>query len=319
MSGASLDDILRGSDGASGPDSVVLTGVIRRSLLAGHFLLQRHGYSRREVARLRTVDVIGDPKRVPAAETPLAEMGNALHAVRIAKGAPATVLTSRLHRVGDDPAQPAILDSYRRSGADHDRDPGLALSLERILNAAQGAPTEAYGVFPGVILPGPGEDEIRLQMDPPNQTDFAVIKRADILDANAIAEMPADAVPLSRAGFSIHLVKVRSGATIQAISGVRGGVDHQPSDPCGCGGCMSGPDPAGAALRSIAFPDHDSEKGVIHRTWGDVCWEVVRRRPDNGKSDFFCEVEGAACSGWFFSGKCTTQSHWLWGQRCNCA
>jgi len=317
MNVANIEDLLRDSGGAAAPDSVLLTGLIRRSASAEHFLLQRHGHSRHQTARLRKADVIGDPLHVPAAELPLAELGNPLYAVRIIKGAPATVYTSRPHRVGDEPRLPAVLDDYRRSGAS--RDSGPAMPLERILHASEGASTEGYGVFPGVVLAGHGEDEIRLQVDPPNHTDFAIIKRADIVDPNAIAEVPADALPLSRAGFPIYLVKVRLGAVIQAISGVHVSVDRQPPEPCGCGGCTTSPDPSRGGLLSKTFPDHDSEKGVIHRAWGDVCWEGVKRRPDNGKLDFFCEVEGAACFDWFSSGKCTTQSHWLWGQRCNCA
>jgi hypothetical protein len=167
-------------------------------------------------------------------------------------------------------------------------------------------------VFPGVIHPGPEPDEILLQVSPPNNLDYAIIKRADILDPDSICALPPDSLPLTKRGFQICLVRVREGATIRAVTGMQARVEIQPSSNCGCGGGCGG-------NGKPELPVEGDEMPVLAR--GRRC-STKPCRNDKGELTTCCAVEGSVCDYQWATGVCTTSTswwrNWILGTHCYC-
>jgi hypothetical protein len=303
-------------------ETILLTGVILQADLPTRFTLQHRASSRSIYSVFRRSDVVGPVMVVPQSLLPISELGQVIYAVRLKKGSPGILFSEQTHRVGDHPLMPAILKEY--SCVDGSGGPAAGVSpLEDILASAAQRSESAYGVFPGVIHPGPEEDEILLQVNPPRNLDYAIIKRADIVVPGSILELSQDALPLSKRGHRIHLVRVREGATIRAIAGMQARVERQPSSECDCS-CSDEPgipaavtnDPDAQATAPERPHQHLSDRPVL--AGGRRCRTTVCLNA-RGKWDYCCANEWDPCDYQWATGTCTTADHWLWGVRCFCA
>jgi hypothetical protein len=329
-SAIALEDVLKEAPRSMAEESILLTGLILRADSPDRFTLQHQASSRSVYSVFRNSDVIGPVIAVPHSLAPLSDLGQVIHAVRLKKGAPGILFSEGVHRVGDRPHEPAILKEYSGAGTSVDS-PTKFAALDEILDSAPRRLEPAYGVFPGVIHPGQEQDEILLQVNPPGNLDYAIIKRADIVGPGSISELPQDSLPLSRRGHRIHLVRVREGATIRAITGMQARIERQPSSACGCS-CSDNPDSEAQDNPEMLMPSAmdweahaaGSGKAPRHHAYARVLAAGRRCRTAlclnaRGKWDYCCANEWDTCDYQWATGTCTTANHWLWGVRCFCA
>jgi hypothetical protein len=303
-------------------ETILLTGVLLRADSPDQFTLQHRASSWSVYSVFRKSDVVGPVIAVPQSLLSLSEFGQGIHAIRLKKGAPGILFTERVHRVGDHPLTPTILKEYSSTDG-FGGVPAQFAPLQEILDKAPRGLNSVYGVFPGVIHPGVEQDEILLQVNPPGNLDYAIIKRADIVDPASIQELAQETLPLSKRGYRIHLVRVREGARIRAITGMQARVEKQPRNECECS-CFDEQETLSRVANDAKMEAIEPEKRLGHHAHRHVLAEGRRCGTTvclnaKGKWDYCCANELAPCDYQWATGFCTTADHWLWGVRCFCA
>ena len=314
--GESLSTILRNANEHTFDNSVVVRGLILNGSNPNEFVLRRYATSPDEYAIIDVSTVIGDPIPVPEHLLASDELGAPIFAVRMRVGTPVQHVREYDYHVGIDPMPVRIAADYLIRSADASAQ--RSAKLEDLLKASANDPPD-YRAFPGVVRPGRSPDTICLDPSAPERGEIGLIKRADIVEPDAILRLPDNQLPIAKRGLPIHVIKIRAGATVRVfrqrevkLEQLTPPVGAQPAKP-GCS-CQS------AAASSTATEQSEHSHGRQHArpiAAGKACVGVTGTCPWDGSIGEVCQSEGSYC-GWITNSYCETRQGWWKNCYCDC-
>lgn len=288
------------------PDEfVVFRGQLIKSTDSQRFIVNFDPSTNRDQAILQKEDVIDNVVKLTPDRLKPEETGYPIHEVKIRFGAHVTMLRTRKYRVGDPPATAPLVGDCSKSGA------GLQLVNVTLKDALKAAPDRVCPdsvVLRGLILPANDPNSFVLQPDPSTRKDYAIINRRDVLNPNAIDLVPAFALAAHERGFSLAYVRIAYGSSIAVVRAASATVGKTKLWVSGGGSSCSC---RGSGASGVAIPVTDS--GDCDTTLNGNCPSGC-----SANTGGVCSAPGKSCKWGLFSGKCTTECHWIWGCACDC-